>query len=83
VVEAHKGPVNALYTRVKEVGMISGGNDGMILFWDQSLSPQTKINIKTAQMSATLSSYKIRSICESKIGKLLIGTRGSEIIEME
>lgn len=36
-VDAHKGPVTAIHTRKREVGIITGGKDGYILFWDSTL----------------------------------------------
>jgi hypothetical protein len=36
-VEAHKGPVMAIHTRKSEIGIITGGKDGMICFWDGNL----------------------------------------------
>jgi WD40 repeat protein len=35
--DAHKGPVMAIHTRKKEIGIITGGKDATVVFWDGSL----------------------------------------------
>ena len=41
-VEAHKGPILAIHTRKCEIGVITGGKDGYICFWDANLKEKQK-----------------------------------------
>ncbi len=60
--------------------MITGAGDGVIIFWDESLNPFKKIDLR--KENAGILSYSIRSICEDKTGRLLVGTKASEMIEL-
>ena len=80
-VEAHKGPVLSIHTRKKEIGVITGGKDGYIYFWDANLKERSRIFL--GDLDISISNYKITAICENSNGNLLaIGTRGAEIIEI-
>ena len=81
VVEAHTGAVNAIWTRKKPKGIITGGNDGLIFLWDHNMKKIHTFDFKNAEMTIN---YKVRSICEypsENPKQILIGTRGGEIIE--
>ena len=80
IVPAHKGSVNAIWPRPNLAGIITGGNDGAIRFWDQCLNELMTITIAGVLSISMLP--KIRSICESGDGKILIGTRSGDIIEI-
>ncbi len=60
--------------------LYSGSNDGLIKIWDSNLSCLK--TIKLNEMKLELTDSKIRSICCNSKGDLLIGTRGSEIVEI-
>lgn len=79
-VTAHSGSVNAVWSRPNLAGIITGGNDGVIIFWDQCLNEMMTISIAGALNISIMP--KIRSICESGDGKILIGTRSGDIIEI-
>jgi hypothetical protein len=72
----------SIHTRRCEVGVITGGKDGVILFWDANLKQKNKI-ILSELVDVKISNYKITAICESNNGVgLAIGTRGGDIIEI-
>jgi WD40 repeat protein len=80
-VEAHRGAVLAIHTRKKEIGVITGGKDGYILYWDANL--KEKMRTFLGDLDITVSSLRVTAICESANGNMLaIGTRGAEIIEL-
>lgn len=78
--EAHKGACNSIYGRTAEKGFITGGNDGLVIIWNDSFEQVNKLNIKDTSINSYIP--KVRSVCENKSGtKILVGTRGGEIIE--
>jgi len=79
--KAHKGSVNAIWPRPNLAGIITGGNDGYIKIWDQCLLQLD--NISLASVMKCPSAPKIRSICENIDGRILIGTRSGDIIEIQ
>lgn len=79
-VEAHKEACNAIWTRTAETGFITGGNDGLVIIWNGSFEQVNTLNIKDASINSYIP--KVRSVCENAAGtKILVGTRGGEIIE--
>ena len=80
-IRAHKGAVNAIWGRPNAAGIITGGNDGIVYVWDQSLEKIRVINIATDK-SINSMNPKIRSICEKSDGNILIGTRSGDIVEI-
>eukprot|EP01022_Parablepharisma_sp_SALTPOND_P009431 TRINITY_DN1391_c0_g1_i1.p1 TRINITY_DN1391_c0_g1~~TRINITY_DN1391_c0_g1_i1.p1 ORF type:complete len:2151 (-),score=139.11 TRINITY_DN1391_c0_g1_i1:21-6473(-) len=79
-VPAHKGSVNAIWPRPNLAGIITGGNDGAIKIWDQCLNELKSISLAGVTGLSTIP--KIRSVCENVEGKILIGTRSGDIIEI-
>jgi WD40 repeat protein len=79
-VKAHTGPVNAISTRAKAAGVITGGRDGVVIVWNPQLQQERTINLKDAAINSF--TPQVISVCENPSGtKTLIGTRGGEIIE--
>lgn len=79
-VEAHKEACNAIWTRTAETGFITGGNDGLVIIWNGSFEQVNTLNIKDTSINSYIP--KVRSVCENAAGtKILVGTRGGEIIE--
>jgi WD40 repeat protein len=79
--KVHDGPINALFVHKDDnTKLYSGSNDGVIKIWDTNFSC-SKI-IKLNELKLDLTDFKIRSICTNSKGDLLIGTRGSEIVEI-
>lgn len=78
--DAHKGACNAVWNRTAETGFITGGNDGQIITWNGSYEQVNIISIKESSINSFIP--KVRSVCENSKGtKILVGTRGGEIIE--
>jgi microtubule-associated protein-like 6 len=83
-IKAHARCCNALYACA--AGVVSGGKDGVVKLWDNSLAFMQMYDM----MEAAIPPYKpaIRSVCAwldplgEKITKLLVGTQGSEIYEI-
>lgn len=83
-IKAHTDGVHALYSRPSQAGLISGGGDGLIIFWSPGAGgvlQQTKqIDIKVPEVKSMMP--KVRSVCENAAnGMILVGTRGGEIVE--
>jgi len=80
--KAHKGHTDALWAieNIQAGTMVmTGGNDGIVLFWDQTMAQKKKIDLNP------MSSFPagIRSLAYHEQNKtILAGTRGSEIIEI-
>jgi len=49
-VEAHKGAVLALHTREGDGGLISGGKDGFVIFWDTNVKQKDKIIVSNLNL---------------------------------
>lgn len=78
--EGHTDSCNAVWNRTSEKGFITGGNDGLVIVWSANFEQLTTLNIKDASINSF--NPKVRSVCENKAGtKILVGTRGGEIIE--
>lgn len=82
--KAHTDGIHALSTRPNQAGLISGGGDGLIIFWSPGpggVLQQTKqIDIKVPEVKSMMP--KVRSVCENATnGMILVGTRGGEIVE--
>lgn len=78
----HKGHTDALWA-IKSIaeGILTGANDGKLILWDKALTKQ--------KVLASLESFSggipagVRSMdYNDKTGNILVGTRGSQIIEV-
>jgi microtubule-associated protein-like 6 len=79
VVLAHTSSVNSLYSTAK--GLVSGGKDGYVKLWDNSLNKLQEYNLA----EATPKPYRacVRSVVwDMASNKILVGTKGSEIYEI-
>lgn len=77
-VKAHNGPVNAICTRKSAKGLITGGNDGVVIIWESNLKKLSQLNLIDPALKCF--NPKIRALSELN-GIILVGTRSSEIIE--
>jgi microtubule-associated protein-like 6 len=78
--KAHEKGCNALWARKCAPGFISGGNDGKVIVWTETFEKQKVLDLR----DPVVNSYtpKVRSVCENEKGnKILVGTRGGEIVE--
>jgi microtubule-associated protein-like 6 len=78
-VKAHTSCVNCLELRPNNTGFLSGGNDGMVLVWDNKMAITHKLSILGTDIKSLCP--KVRSVCEDENNNYLIGSRGGEIIE--
>ena len=79
----HTGCVNTIWTRANNAGFISGGSDGKVIVWDNAFTKSQLIDITTFK-EIPIMNPRIRAVCESPDGtKIIIGTRSSNIIEIE
>jgi WD40 repeat protein len=81
-VTAHKGAVYAICTLDKNQGVITGGQDGKVLFWDNKLTV-----IRTFDLSSlakgSVHNPAIRAITDNPSRKsIAVGTRSGEILEL-
>lgn len=82
VARAHNGPVFAMYTTLRDGLIVTGGKEkpskegGAVKLWDQELRRCRAFRLETGQASDC-----VRSVCRGK-GKILVGTRSAEIIEV-
>ena len=65
----------------REKGLITGGGDGLIIYWNLELQKDKVIDINLMQIG--LMSFKIRAISENKTGSIVFGTRASELVVLE
>ncbi|CAF3456731.1 unnamed protein product [Rotaria socialis] len=84
---AHKGPIFAI-TAVQDKGYVTGGKDGKVILWDPELQKPIKIYELTNQHLAPDSrgrlseeSTSIRAVSLTR--RIIVGTRGGEICEIE
>ncbi|KAL8169066.1 UNVERIFIED_CONTAM: Echinoderm microtubule-associated protein-like 5 [Gekko kuhli] len=82
VAKAHNGPVFAMYTTLRDGLIVTGGKErpskegGAVKLWDQELRRCRAFRLETGQITDC-----VRSVCRGK-GKILVGTRNAEIIEV-
>nr|XP_036847784.1 echinoderm microtubule-associated protein-like 5 isoform X5 [Manis javanica] len=82
VARAHNGPVFAMYTTLRDGLIVTGGKErpskegGAVKLWDQELRRCRAFRLETGQGTDC-----VRSVCRGK-GKILVGTRNAEIIEV-
>jgi microtubule-associated protein-like 6 len=76
-VKAHASTVYTLHST--NTGIVSGGREGLVKVWSQSLECIISIDI---QMLGSLSPA-VKSVCwDNDLGKILVGTAGNEIWEV-
>jgi microtubule-associated protein-like 6 len=76
----HDGAVLAMAQRWGDAeGVVTGGNDGLVLVLDADLNTLVSIDLKTSSFGSLLP--KPKSVCEGPDCSLLIGTKGGEIYE--
>lgn len=80
IAKAHEGAINAMYSVKPFDRLITGGNDGNLNVWDNKMNKVFTFSIKENNIINSLNP-RIRSICE-KDGRILIGTRSSDIVEL-
>ncbi|GAB5573088.1 echinoderm microtubule-associated protein-like 5 isoform X3 [Prionailurus iriomotensis] len=82
VARAHNGPVFAMFTTLRDGLIVTGGKErpsregGAVKLWDQELRRCRAFRLDTGQATDC-----VRSVCRGK-GKILVGTRSAEIIEV-
>ncbi|XP_032883277.1 echinoderm microtubule-associated protein-like 5 isoform X3 [Amblyraja radiata] len=82
VAKAHNGPVFTMYTTLRDGLIVTGGKErpskegGAVKLWDQELKRCRAFRLETGQTMDI-----VRSVCRCK-GKILVGTRNAEIIEV-
>ncbi|KAJ3613029.1 hypothetical protein NHX12_019285 [Muraenolepis orangiensis] len=82
VAKAHTGPVFTMYTTLRDGLIVTGGKErpskegGALKLWDQELKRCRAFRLETGQVIDC-----VRSVCRGK-GKILVGTRNAEIIEV-
>ncbi|CAD8200325.1 unnamed protein product [Paramecium octaurelia] len=84
-VKAHVTPVKAIMTRSAGRGIISADKRGIIMGWDPQFNKVFEIDTKDLPLKLSYppkGSPNVISVCESPEGKILFGTRRSEIAEI-
>lgn len=79
VFKAHEGSVNALHSKLDRKLLVSGGNDNLVKLWNSQYT-----NIATFDLAAVPNikslNLRVRSVYVDSQERLLVGTRGSEIV---
>ncbi|XP_075902321.1 echinoderm microtubule-associated protein-like 6 [Nelusetta ayraudi] len=82
VARAHTGPVFTMYTTLRDGLIVTGGKErpskegGAVKLWDQEMKRCRAFQLETGQQGEC-----VRSVCRGR-GKILVGTRDGEIIEV-
>ena len=80
VLNAHKSCVDSVWSRDANKGFLSGGSDGVVIVWGPTFNQLHTINI-AGNKAINCLMPRVRSVCESPEGNILVGTRSGEIIE--
>ena len=81
--DAHKGAVNTLFASKSGKGLVSGGNDGKVIIWDDAFTKKKVIDLTTVK-EFMIQNPRVRAVAESNDGKrIIIGTRSSNLIEVD
>jgi len=78
--KAHEGAINAMFSAKPYEKLLTGGNDGIIYSWNTKFEKMEVFKLKDNNLINSMMP-KVRALSE-KDGRILIGTRGSEIIEL-
>ena len=73
-----KGFIYSLFERPEGKGFLSGSSDGSVVIWDSKYAKANTLKVNEGGIKSLMP--KVRSICEAPDGKIIIGTRASEII---
>ena len=82
VENAHSGAIYAIWTQPNADGIISGGKDGLVKFWDLKMTTTRTINVSEQGVFHSMKPM-VRAIAEDPNGNVQIGTRGGEIVEVD
>lgn len=81
--KAHVSPITAMWTRSAGRGIITGGKSGIIMVWDQTLTKQYEIDTRDLNLPLIFPPGPcIIAVCENPEGKIVFGTRKSEMVEI-
>lgn len=78
--KAHDGAINAMYSVKPFEKLLTGGNDGVVCSWNSKFEKVEVFKLKDNVLVNSMMP-KVRALYE-KDGKIIIGTRGSEVIEL-
>jgi echinoderm microtubule-associated protein-like 6 len=87
-IEAHKGPVFAIYATEKWDAYVTGGKDGSIILWNNQFTKIHKYSLNKESLTKESRGLLLtdcpsaRAICLAS-KKILIGTKNGEIIEID
>jgi len=82
--KAHDKSVNTMYvtTQGEMQQLVTGGRDGLVKLWSSELEPTKTFDL--AELNVPAISKSIRSVCVDEANtRILVGTRGSEIYEIQ
>jgi microtubule-associated protein-like 6 len=79
-VQAHHDAINAVFAvQGQDGGLVTGSRDGKVRLWNAQLEPGATFDI--SGLGGV--SWSVRSVCwDLELGKILVGTSGSEIYEI-
>ena len=81
IYQAHKQAVFAIWSTKSNGNLFTGGGDGNVIIWDANFKQLKTISINTK--SFTSMNPKVRALCYNESeNKILVGTRGGELIEI-
>jgi WD40 repeat protein/Ca2+-binding EF-hand superfamily protein len=81
-VKGHAGAVFAMAQDASKERLFTGGADGVVCSWTRDLKKTTVVNLR--QQGLGLDNPKIRTLAVNEsCGRMLIGTRGGEILELD
>ena len=88
LIEAHKGPLFAIYAHDKWEAYVTGGKDGCIILWNNQFSQIHKYSLDKMSLSKNSKGLllsdqpSVRAISLAS-KKILIGTKNGEIIDID
>ncbi|TMW55919.1 hypothetical protein Poli38472_008567 [Pythium oligandrum] len=87
IVRGHSASLSALYASTSGNELITGSKDGSVKLWDSQLACISAFDLKSHAPSLQVLNPAIRSVClvagSRSFGTLLIGTAGSDLIEID
>jgi WD40 repeat protein len=80
--QAHDGPVNAMHVSKSGTQMVTGGRDGAVRIWNSTHDCTKELFLQ--KIAPRAESFKIKGVAfHNDEGTVVVGTRGSEILEIE